>query len=1448
MSKWTILTFIFYITIFKFFYISSKNLQYIEDIFSNEELNVVCPDHCKDGLCDNITLKCDSCIDGFYSDQCTDQCPTINCLRCFQDSGKCEECKDNYKLINNFCCESYCNKCNNTGCIECSDFKKYGLNCNDCPQNCFYEEGGLDRKCDQNTGNCYLCVNGKWGKTCKKKCSNGCDLSILNCDMNTGKCICKKGYYGSKCDNECDPNCINCDNNTGICYQCIEGYYPVDKVCNPCPENCDGECPGGICLKCKKGFYGDICNETCSIYCVNNTCDKKDGLCDCINYFWRESHCTECINHFDLETKCTECIKHYDFDSKCTECVDFFDISKNCTECINYFDIQSECTKCLKHFDLKSKCTECINYFDKDTNCTECINYFDIQSECTKCINHFDKSSNCSECLNHYDKETKCTKCLNHFDLESECTKCLDFFDINKNCSECINHFDISTNCTKCLNHFNIQSKCTECLNNFDIETECSECLNHYDKDTNCTYCLNHFDLESKCIECLNHYDKETNCTKCLNHFDLDSECTKCLDFFDINKNCSECLNHFDIESNCTKCIKNYNESTECTTCINKYDLSDNCETCLDYYDIESLCQSCMENFDPETNCTSCLGNYDIENICLTCINHFTLESKCTNCSLGFYGLDCNETCFEGCDLSKGNCRMDDGYCNECILPYYGDKCEKKSEIANCTLVDKTSGECIHCNDTYYLKDKKCEPCSNNCTNSLCKDDTGECYECASLNNYGVQCEKTCSPFCGNVSEGERICNRTDGSCEGKCIEDGHFSDEQCVDCEDRYYSRSSGCKNQCSSNCIEDVCSKDDGHCERCKTGFWDKKCESGCDELCRDSCVQIGGRCDECIDRYYKDEESAYPGCSKCPENCLTCIKERCTKCESHKYGDSCQEICNEHCQDQECEIDGKCPCQSKYYGDKCSQECTGCTENGCDDYSGNCIDHYCEDKFYDPRKCNNTCGENCGGEGKCDLFTGECINCEGNKWGTNCEKDCPKDCAADERIDCCFAKGSKQKGINIDIIESSNNKNNLKEEQSQFLFFYINLGGFDLKILADFETNSPLVIFDDVNKPKKSDPDIYNISIETKYNSINSSYYIEGEALDDIYEYDGFSLLNEKSAKDRLILKNHKFDNFSFLICQEYKVEKEFDDAGKINGIVGLGLRNYFTENLFYSNDTDILPKNILIKLMDQNKKKSIYIGDYNENIRNSFSKLSTMMIDNNKSIVMNKLITFETSFTGIAYSLRKAYQYDYDKKVILNNRMETTIVFNNLYKQFFEKIYFGDLFDNGCYFRSLQGGEIEYYCDINKKQAIQSLPKLGLILGNYIYYLSYDFLYKESGQFITFVIKLHGQSQQKIELGKSFFNEFSVVYNNGNETLNFFGEIKKLNVPLKDPSSILNMDSDLFTPGGWVTIVVFVTAVLIIICYLSKYCFNKSEKDENEEEEDDDDELLIDDTLE
>jgi hypothetical protein len=89
---------------------------------------------------------------------------------------------------------------------------------------------------------------------------------------------------------------------------------------------------------------------------------------------------------------------------------------------------------------------------------------------------------------------------------------------------------------------------------------------------------------------------------------------------------------------------------------------------------------------------------------------------------------------------------------------------------------------------------------------------------------------------------------------------------------------------------------------------------------------------------------------------------------------------------------------------------------------------------------------------------------------------------------------------------------------------------------------------------------------------------------------------------------------------------------------------------------------------------------------------------------------------------------------------------------------------------------------------------------------------------------------------------------LVYNNGNETLNFFGDIKKLNVPLRDPSNLLNIDSDIFTPGGWVTLIIFITVLIIIFCYLIKYCGEKTDNDEEEDDIDYEEDSLIDETLE
>ena len=58
------------------------------------------------------------------------------------------------------------------------------------------------------------------------------------------------------------------------------------------------------------------------------------------------------------------------------------------------------------------------------------------------------------------------------------------------------------------------------------------------------------------------------------------------------------------------------------------------------------------------------------------------------------------------------------------------------------------------------------------------------------------------------------------------------------------------------------------------------------------------------------------------------------------------------------------------------------------------------------------------------------------------------------------------------------------------------------------------------------------------------------------------------------------------------------------------------------------------------------------------------------------------------------------------------------------------------------------------------------------------------------YYIFLIKFSKKRNEKIELGRAFFKEFTVIYNNGNETLNFFGDIKKLNVSLRELSNLFN----------------------------------------------------------
>ena len=308
-----------------------------------------CPENCYDGLCDEETQKCNSCIDGYYTDTCEKVCPSKNCIQCAQDTGLCNKCAENYNLINNFCCKTNCLLCDiNSYCSECQSEQQYGTECENCSENCSYTQG--QRQCDQSSGNCYQCI---------------------------------PLHYGEKCENECEPYCKECDSE-GICNSCEDGYYPDGKYCIECYDNCLNKCEKEKCYECKDGYWGAKCENECPKKCSSANCTQEAGYCPCINNYSYESKCTECINHYDKNTDCTECQEHFTNESYCQNCENYYSLETECQSCIGNYNISTNCTLCNSGTygnECKKKCGVGCNLTtencDKDTGeCKKCLDKY----------------------------------------------------------------------------------------------------------------------------------------------------------------------------------------------------------------------------------------------------------------------------------------------------------------------------------------------------------------------------------------------------------------------------------------------------------------------------------------------------------------------------------------------------------------------------------------------------------------------------------------------------------------------------------------------------------------------------------------------------------------------------------------------------------------------------------------------------------------------------------------------------------------------------------------------------------------------------------------------------------------------------------------------------------------------------------------------------------------
>ena len=294
-----------------------------------------------------------------YGQYCEKRCPS-NCTDwCRKKDGWCPQCKNGYQGDDcNQACAAPCATCEKlTGrCLRCHNKIQYGDKCDkQCGEGC-------GSSCNKN-GECSSCKNGFYGYGCELKCSPGCQdekcgksdglcrckarhhltqsFYCIPCPKNclesctgTLKCDrCKPGYFGDRCQNTCSPHCNEeCNRNNGTC-QCKVGY--AGTPCQECPVNCESGCDSSFrCQSCKPGFYGDSCNTTCPAGCKNGDCKKEGGCSPCKEGYagpWCEPCPENCFDGCDENVICRSCKEKFygDFCNKSCPLNCLFSCSKD---------------------------------------------------------------------------------------------------------------------------------------------------------------------------------------------------------------------------------------------------------------------------------------------------------------------------------------------------------------------------------------------------------------------------------------------------------------------------------------------------------------------------------------------------------------------------------------------------------------------------------------------------------------------------------------------------------------------------------------------------------------------------------------------------------------------------------------------------------------------------------------------------------------------------------------------------------------------------------------------------------------------------------------------------------------------------------------------------------------------------------------------------------------
>ena len=431
--------------------------------------------------------KCIKCADGFRINEDGTFClyPSDNCVNYTIETNKCDQCADDYILINNFCvklvenCDQYeegkyCKKCK-----EGFAFEEY--NTSICKNKSLFEDFYYSKdekisffKCD---GEVY--TNIERIDKCKQ-CKYDNDTESLNCTKCENDYILKDDEY-----NHCYLNQSFINDKTFY----YEDSFHV-KTCSKNISNCN-ECE--IKINNEDNSKLLLCNKCGNDFIIkddeNNICYPNQTFINNKTFYYEDSfHVKTCSLAID---NCLECEKK-DNNATCIKCVD------------NYFIVNNNYRTCKTQDEIIPVDEYYLNNTNNEYYYCGNKNYHTVEN-CGKCIN----STSCNLCKDGYtfiDENKKI--CKNISELGEEYI--VDETD-NTIYRKCNYYID---NCTKCSS----KNICMECANRYGLILDKSKCIinnDYYYKNSsdNLYYpCASSMDNCEKC-------SAYNNCKKCLNGY-----------------------------------------------------------------------------------------------------------------------------------------------------------------------------------------------------------------------------------------------------------------------------------------------------------------------------------------------------------------------------------------------------------------------------------------------------------------------------------------------------------------------------------------------------------------------------------------------------------------------------------------------------------------------------------------------------------------------------------------------------------------------------------------------------------------------------------------------------------------------------------------------------------------------------------------------------------------